>query len=319
MGYYILFRGNTEATDGTYFYVKSTDTYNQVLENLTQNGIVKDMGTFTLVANQFDLPTKFKPGRYKLGKDMSNLNLVRKMRSGKWEKVIAKLKSEMTREQIIDYLAENTEAKKEELLQAMDGAWVAESGFTTENKWCIFLPDHYHLNWATPAEKTVKRFVEEYNKYWTEDKIAKAKAQGLTTKEATILASVVDGEAIFADEMPTIAGLYLNRVNRGIPLGADPTIWFVVGKGERRRLRYADLKVAHPYNTYLNSGLPPGPIFCPDKRAIEAAIAPKKHNYYYMCAKPDGSLRHAFANGLDEHNRNAAAYRRSLDQQGVVR
>ena len=93
----------------------------------------------------------------------------------------------------------------------------------------------------------------------------------------------------------------------------------MIGKGERHRLRYADLKVPHPYNTYLNRGLPPGPIFCPDKRAIEAAINPKSHNYYYMCAKPDGSLRHAFANGLDEHNRNAAAYRKSLDKQGVVR
>jgi UPF0755 protein len=250
---------------------------------------------------------------------MSNLELVRKLRSGKWEKVVIKLKSEMTRDSIIKYLANNLQANEEELLKAMNNAWVSENGFTAENKWSIFLPDHYHFNWATTADKAILRFVDEYNTYWTADRIAQAKAQGLTTKEAVILASIVDGEAIFADEMPTIAGLYLNRINKGIPLGADPTIWFVVGKGERRRLLYVDLKKAHPYNTYLNAGLPPGPIFCPDKRAIEAAIAPKKHNYYYMCAKPDGSLRHAFANGLAEHNRNAAAYRRSLDRQGVRR
>jgi len=250
---------------------------------------------------------------------MSNLELVRKLRSGKWEKVIVKLKSEMTRDSVINYLAANLEASKDELAQAMNSAWVTKNGFTDENKWSIFLPDYYHFNWATPAEKAVLRFVDEYNTYWTASRKEKAKAQGLTTKEAVILASIVDGEAIFADEMPTIAGLYLNRVKKGIPLGADPTIWFVVGKGARRRLLYEDLKKVHPYNTYLNAGLPPGPIFCPDKRAIEAVIAPKEHNYYYMCAKPDGSLRHAFANGLAEHNRNAAAYRRSLDRQGVRR
>lgn len=281
--------------------------------------MIENKVTFDLVAKQANLPNKYKPGRYKIAAGMSNLELVRKLRSGKWEKVVIKLKSEMTRDSIIKYLAHNLQANEEELLKAMNNAWVSENGFTAENKWSIFLPDHYHFNWATTADKAILRFVDEYNTYWTADRIAQAKAQGLTTKEAVILASIVDGEAIFADEMPTIAGLYLNRINKGIPLGADPTIWFVVGKGERRRLLYVDLKKAHTYNTYLNAGLPPGPIFCPDKRAIEAAIAPKKHNYYYMCAKPDGSLRHAFANGLAEHNRNAAAYRRSLDRQGVRR
>ena len=281
--------------------------------------MIENKVTFDLVAKQANLPNKYKPGRYKIAAGMSNLELVRKLRSGKWEKVVIKLKSEMTRDSIIKYLANNLQANEDELLKAMNNAWVSENGFTAENKWSIFLPDHYHFNWATTADKAILRFVDEYNTYWTADRIAQAKAQGLTTKEAVILASIVDGEAIFADEMPTIAGLYLNRINKGIPLGADPTIWFVVGKGERRRLLYVDLKKAHTYNTYLNAGLPPGPIFCPDKRAIEAAIAPKKHNYYYMCAKPDGSLRHAFANGLAEHNRNAAAYRRSLDRQGVRR
>ncbi len=317
--YYVLFLGNTNASDGEYFYIRSDDSYEQVLQNLTVHNLIENKVTFDLVAQQANLPQKYKPGRYKIGAGMSNLELVRKLGNGKWEKVIIKLKSEMTRDSVIKYLAKNLQASEEELGLAMKDEWVSQNGFTAENKWSIFLPDHYHFNWATTADKALLRFVDEYNNYWTAERKAKAKAQGLTTKEAVILASIVDGEAIFADEMPTIAGLYLNRINKGIPLGADPTIWFVIGKGERRRLLYVDLKKEHPYNTYLNAGLPPGPIFCPDKRAIEAAIAPKKHNYYYMCAKPDGSLRHAFANGLTEHNRNAAAYRRSLDRQGVRR
>ncbi|NNJ56581.1 MAG: endolytic transglycosylase MltG, partial [Bacteroidia bacterium] len=197
--------------------------------------------------------------------------------------------------------------------------WVQENGFTSENVWCIFLPDHYHFNWATPADKAITRFVDEYNKFWTEERKNKAKALNLTTKQACILASIVDGEAIHVSEMPTIAGLYLNRMSKGILLQADPTVLYVVGREGRRRVLNRDLKKEDPYNTYLNTGLPPGPIFLPDKRAIEASINPKKHDYIFMCAKPDGSFKHNFTASSAQHLRNAAAYRRSLNRQGIMR
>jgi UPF0755 protein len=201
----------------------------------------------------------------------------------------------------------------------MSSKWVEARGFTNENNWCIFLPGHYHFNWATPADKAITRFVDEYNKFWTPERQKKAKAQGLTTKEACVLASIVDGEAIHVREMPTIAGLYLNRIKKGILMQADPTVLYVVGREGRRRVLNRDLKKEDPYNTYLNLGLPPGPIFLPDKRAIDASINPKKHNYIFMCAKPDGSYTHNFTASISQHNRNAAAYRRSLDRQGVKR
>ena len=317
--YYVLFLGNTKATDDDYFYIRTDDTYENVKANLIEQGVIKNEKTFDLVAKQMNLPKTYKAGRYSIEKGMSNVNLVRMIRSGKWDKVVLKLMPEMSRTEVLDYLATNLQADRDEIETAMNGEWVASSGFTDENKWCVFLPDHYHFNWATTGEKAIARFVDEYNKFWTPARKKKAKAQRLTTKEACILASIVDGEAIHASEMPTIAGLYLNRIKKGILLQADPTVLYVVGREGRRRVLNRDLKKKDPYNTYINLGLPPGPIFLPDKRAVEASINPKKHNYIFMCAKPDGSYTHNFTASITQHNRNAAAYRRSLDRQGVRR
>ena len=317
--YFVLFKGNTSALDKDYFYIRHDDTYEQVRENLIQKKIIKNVQTFDLVAKQMNLPNTYKAGRYKIPKVLSNVSLIRKIRSGKWDKVVVKVPVEMTRGQVIDYLAANLEPTKDEITEALNGAWVKENGFTEENKWSIFLPDHYHFNWATSADKAVRRFVDEYNKFWTADRKAKAKNQNLTTKQATVLASIVDGEAIHADEMPIIAGLYLNRLKKGMLLQSDPTVLYVVGREGRRRVLNADLRRDHPYNTYKNVGLPPGPLFAPDKRAIDAVLSPAKNNYIYMCAKPDGSYRHNFTASITQHNRNAAAYRRSLDRRGVRR
>ncbi|PCJ66556.1 MAG: aminodeoxychorismate lyase [Bacteroidetes bacterium] len=318
-GYYVLFLGNTKDSDDEYFYIRNDDTYEMLRSNLIYAGVIDNVQTFDLVANQMNLPNTYKAGRYAIPKGMSNIKLVRKIRSGQWDKVVLKIMAEMSRDEVLNYLAKNLQANREELDLAMNGSWVETSGFTTENRWCIFLPDHYHFNWATTADQAVNRFTDEYNKFWTSSRKKKAEAQGLTTKEACILASIVDGEAIHVDEMPIIAGLYLNRIKKGILMQADPTVLYVVGREGRRRVLNRDLKRQDPYNTYLNKGLPPGPIFLPDKRAVEASINPKKHNYIFMCAKPDGSYRHNFTSSIYQHNRNAAAYRRSLDRRGVKR
>lgn len=317
--YYVLFMSNTSQGDEDFFYIRSDDSYGDVRQHLIDHKIVLNEATFDLVAKQMNLPNTYKAGRYKIPKGLSNTQLVRMIRSGKWEKSIIKIDVEMSREEVVEYLAANLEASKKDIEQSLNGDWVSEFGFTEENKWCVFLPDHYHFNWATPADKAIKRFVDEYNRFWTSERKAKAKKQGLNTKEACILASIVDGEAIHVSEMPTIAGLYLNRIKKGILLQADPTVLYVVGREGRHRVLYKDLKAENPYNTYIHKGLPPGPIFLPDKRAIEASINPQKHNYIFMCAKPDGSFYHNFTSSARQHNRNAAAYRRSMDRRGVRR
>jgi len=317
--YFVAFKGNTTPLDRDYFYIRHDDTYARVRENLIQKKVVKNARTFDLVAKQMNLPNTYKPGRYKIEKELNNVELVRKIRQGNWDKVIVKVPIEMTREQVVAHLAEKLEPSKDEIREALNGDWIQQNGFTSENRWSVFLPDHYHFNWATPADKVVGRFVDEYTSFWTASRKQKARVQGLTTKEAVVLASIVDGEAIHIDEMPIIAGLYLNRLKKGQLLQSDPTVLYVVGREGRKRVLYSDLRQDHPYNTYKTMGLPPGPLFAPDKRAIDAVLNPVKHKYIFMCARPDGSYRHNFTASITQHNRNAAAYRRSLDRRGVRR
>ena len=319
-GYYIFFAVNTTLTsDGVYFYIRHDDNYATVRQGLINNKIVKNVQTFDLAAKKMNLSNTFKPGRYKIDGQFTNVELIRKIRNGNWHKVIVKVDIEMTRAQIMKHLVSSLEPNKEELVEAMNGDWVQQNGFTDENKWCIFLADHYHFNWALSADDIIQRFLYEYNTFWSPNRQAKAKSLGLTTKEACVLGSIVDAEAIHVSEMPTIAGLYLNRLKKGILLQADPTVLYVVGREGRRRVLNRDLRTQHPYNTYINKGLPPGPIFSADKRAILASINPQKHNYIFMCARPDASYFHNFTASAAQHRKNARAYRKSLNARGVMR
>jgi UPF0755 protein len=317
--YVMVFKGNTQASNKEYFYIYSYDEYEDVRSNLIEARIIENVSSFDLVAEKMNLPKTYKAGRYKIPEGLSNVELVRKIRSGSWEKVVIKIKPDMSRDSVLTYLSDNLEVEKSELAVALRSDIIMDNGFTSENVWCIFLPDHYHFNWATPADKVLRRFLDEYNSFWDADRLKKAKTLNLSTKEVCILASIVDGEAIHVDEMPTIAGLYLNRIRKNMLLQADPTVLYVAGREGRRRVLYRDLRTEDPYNTYLNLGLPPGPIFLPDKRAIDASLNPKQHNYIFMCAKPDGSYYHNFTASKAQHDRNANAYRRSLNAQGIRR
>ena len=320
VGYYVFFAVNTtSSSDGTYFYIRHDDNYQTVRQGLINNEIVKNVQTFDLAAQKMNLSNTFKPGRYKIDGRFTNVQLIRKIRNGDWDKVVIKINLEMTRTQIIDHLVSNLEPSKADFIEVLNNDWVEQNGFTDENKWCVFLSDHYHFNWAVSADDVIQRFLYEYNTFWSPDRKNKAKSVGLTTKEACVLGSIVDGEAVHVSEMPVIAGLYLNRIRKRMLLQADPTVLYVVGREGRKRVLYRDLKTKHPYNTYLNKGLPPGPIFTPDKRAILASINPKKHNYIFMCAKPDRSYYHNFTSSALEHRKNARAYRRSLNARGVRR
>ena len=317
--YRVIYKPNTIQEGDKLIYVASTDSFAQLKAQLLDSGILQDEVSFDLLAKRMELESKFKAGKYRIHEGMSNLSLIRMIRAGRWEKEVIKLKAEMSRDSVLSYLSQHLEADLTELQQAMQSDWLMEEGFTEENAWCIFLPDHYHFNWATPANEVIKRFFNEYKKYWNRKRLAKAYELDLSAEEACILATIVDGEAVHINEMPTIAGLYLNRLQQGMKLQSDPTVLFVVGREGRHRVLYSDLKKEGPYNTYLNVGLPPGPIMLPDKRAIEAVLDPEEHNYIYMCAKEDGSYYHYFTANYNQHLRNRAKYQRRLNRQGTRR
>lgn len=311
VSYNLLFKPVVNNPDDYYLYIDKNDSYDSLVYKLDAEGFYSAGNSFHLLAERMNLKNRVIAGKYKLQHGWSMLALVRHLRSGKWEREVVKVKSEMDRDSLIYYLAERLEPSAEEIQIALEGKWLEEEGFTKENVWCIFLPDHYFFNWSTSAEGIVERFYNEYKKFWSDGRLALAYELDLSPEEVCILATISDGEAIHTDELERISGLYLNRLRTNMPLQADPTSMFVNGKLQRRLATYDDIKRDHSYNTHKYVGLPPGPILFPDKRAIESVLNAETHNYIFMCAKGDGSYRHNFATNIRDHNRNVAIYRRN--------
>ena len=204
-------------------------------------------------------------------------------------------------------------------LQALlsDQELCASYGFNTTTIAAMFLPDTYEFYWTVTPQRFVERMHEYYEQFWNDERKRKAEKAGLTPIEVSILASIVEEETAKVDEMPIVAGLYINRLRRNIPLQADPTVKYAVGNFSLKRILNKHLNTASPYNTYLNTGLPPGPIRIPSKSAINAVLNYRSHNYLYMCAKEDFSGYHNFASTLSEHNRNAQRYHSALNKRGI--
>lgn len=190
-------------------------------------------------------------------------------------------------------------------------------GFDKRNFIGAFVPDTYEFYWNSSPQKVIRRLVDYRDNFWNEERRAKAKALGLTPLQVATLASIVDEETAVKDEKPLVARLYLNRLQKGMKLQADPTVKFAVGDFSLKRILNKHLATQSPYNTYLVDGLPPGPIRMPEKSTIDAVLDAPRNNYLYMCAKEDFSGRHNFASTLTEHNANAARYRRALDRRGI--
>ena len=197
-------------------------------------------------------------------------------------------------------------------LQSADS--LAPYGVDTSHVFCLVLQDTYQVKWTSSPREIFDRLASEHDQWWNADRRAKAKKIGLTPDEVVTLASIVDGESNYGPELPTIAGVYLNRLNRGMLLQACPTINYCFGYSLKRILN-KHLTVDSPYNTYIHKGLPPGPISCPPKACIDAVLNAEKHNYIFFCADPSFNGSHRFAATLEEHNRNARAFQDALDRQ----
>jgi UPF0755 protein len=179
------------------------------------------------------------------------------------------------------------------------------------------MPDTYQLYWNISPEKFYKRMFTHYENFWTPERKQQAAALNLTVPQVSILASIVDAEAVYDDEMPTIAGLYLNRLRKGMKLESDPTVIFAMNDFTIHRVLNKYLSVNSPYNTYLHTGLPPGPVMLPSVNAVKAVLNYQKNDYIYMVAKEDFSNRHNFATNVAEHNRNAQKFRKALDEHNI--
>jgi UPF0755 protein len=318
-----IFSANTKFPEQeVYVYVPTDSKYEDVKKILSP--YVENLERFELVASKRGYIENVIPGRFLLTKGMSSYDLVKTLRLNSPVKLAFNNQERI--ENLAGRVGSQIEADSLVLLNTFkDSVFLQENGFNEENILAMFIPNTYEIYWNTPAEKFRDKMIKEYRNFWNEERTAKAKAQGLTPVEATILASIVHKESVKKDERPRIAGVYLNRLKLEMPLQADPTVIFAMKKKANdfnqviKRVFYNDLTMPHPYNTYMNVGLPPGPIAMPDITALEAVLNPEKNDFIYFCASVDRFGYHEFAATLPEHNVNAKKYSDWINNQGVVR
>jgi UPF0755 protein len=303
-----------------YLYVKTGAQLKDIYTEIRQKDILNDVETFSQAAVKMDLASRIKPGRYKLSKGMSNRTLINILKSGNQEPVKLKFQNIRKKEEFAAYLSTSLEPDSLSFIKLLDSASLVEKyGFTTDNIYTMFIPNTYEMYWNTTASEFFDKMQKEYLKFWTEERKRKAAALNLTPMQVTTLASIVDGEAIYDKEMPIIAGLYLNRLNKGILLQADPTVIFANDDFTVKRVTNTLLKVDSRYNTYKYAGLPPGPIMMPSIHAIDAVLNRDENKYIYMCAKEDFSGYHNFAETKAAHEINAKKYRDALNKRNIFR
>jgi UPF0755 protein len=318
-----VFSKNTKFSENeVYVYVPTGATYQDVKKIISP--YIENMNRFEMVANKRSYPDNVKPGRFLFTKGMNSYALVKAMRSNLPVKLAFNNQERI--ENLAGRVGSQIEADSAALVTSFkDSIFLKENGFTDENVMVMFIPNTYEMYWNTSAVKFRDKMIKEYRNFWSDERIEKAKKQGLTPVEATILASIVHKESVKKDERPRIAGAYLNRLRLGMPLQADPTVIFSIKKNANdfnqviKRVFYKDLLISSPYNTYVNVGLPPGPIAMPDITALDAVLNPEKNNYIYFCASVSRFGYHEFAATLAEHNVNAKKYSDWINSQGVKR
>ena len=198
-----------------------------------------------------------------------------------------------------------------------DGRYLDSVGYSPATVFCMIIPNTYEVWWNISPDALMQRLLQEKERFWNDDRKAKAGRLGMDENQVMTLASIVEEETAKAEELPVVAGLYINRLKRGMPLQADPTVIFALGGERPRRVLNTHLEIDSPYNTYRITGLPPAPIRFVNISSIDAVLNPTSHNYLYMCAKEDFSGYHNFASTLSQHNANAARYRQALNNAGI--
>ena len=307
-----------EAKTREYLFIPSKTDFEDVMNIIEKNELLANPESFKWLAGVMNYTNNIHPGRYKLRKGMSNRELLLKLRKGEQDPVKIRFERLETISELVDYFSSQLECKRSELgFLLNDENFMASYGFGMNTVMALFIPNTYFFNWNTSAHGVVDRMYAEYNKFWTGKRVSMASKLNLTPLEVINLASIVEQETYMNDEKPMIAGVYLNRLKKGMKLQADPTIKFIAKEKKIKRILKRHLKIESPYNTYLHKGLPPGPICIPAISSIEAVLSPAKHKFIFFCAKDDFSGYHNFARTNKEHILNARRYQKALNAKKI--
>ena len=311
-----IFGVNTIHESEKIIYLRSGSSIDDVIYTLDTASILGDKSSFEKVASLMKYQ-RIKSGRYKIDVDLSNRELVAHLRSGVQEPIDLVISHGRTLGDIARAIDIQMEVDSAALHNALlDEQLLSKVNLNESNVISLIVPNTYEMYWDASAEKIVDRLRTEYDAYW-EKRASLLARSGLSRLEISTLASIVESESQLKPERPTIAGVYLNRLKKNIPLQADPTVVYAVGDFSIRRVLNRHLEVDSPYNTYKYDGLPPGPICMPSISSLDAVLQAEQHDYLFFCAKPGYNAGHSFARTNAEHESNARVYRRWLSREGI--
>lgn len=320
-GYQIVYAPNILVEQSPrYLYIPSNATFRSVQDSLYKGRFVDDPVSFSFLAKVMKYQENVKPGRYFLEANMTNRQAINVLRAGNQTPTTVTFSSVRMLDEVAPRLAATIEPSTLQISNLLqDSALAQQYGFTPQNFVSMFLPNTYEVYWNITAEALLERLHKEYQRFWNEERRAKADSLGLNPVEVSILASIVKAETNQMDEASKIAGVYYNRLKRGEILAADPTLVFAHGDFTIRRVLNVHKQIESPYNTYKNRGLPPGPINMPEIAYIEAVLNTENHKYMYFCADAEAPGYHAFAITAAQHNRNARKYQAYLNKRKIFK
>lgn len=309
-----LFGPTVNAPGQKYFYIRTGSTYEQVKDCLLKKKIISSGIWFDKVAGYLNYKKAIRPGKYKIDKGMSVTNLVRMLRAGRQSPVNLVIIKLRTKEDLAKKIGENFECDSLSVINFLNNPdSAAKYNLDTNTVMTAVIPNTYTLKWNNTPSRIFKYLFTEQQKFWTEKRKAQAAALHLSEKEVYILASIVEEETNKNEDKGKIASVYINRLRSGMKLAADPTVKFAMKDFGLKRIMYKYLSFPSPYNTYLTTGLPPGPICTPSIKTIDAVLNAPETNYLYFVAKPDFSGYSNFTADYAEHQKNAKAYQQALD------
>jgi len=304
----------------TYLYIPSGSQVEDVYQRIREKGLVEDQESFEWLAEKKNYPSHVHPGKYKVEDGMSNNALIEQLRAGRQEPVNLIFNNLRTMPRLAGIVSSQIEADSATLIRLLrDETYLKQFDMDPQTAPAMFIPNTYEFWWDTGARGFIQRMHREHQNFWEGKNIEKAGQMDMTPMEVATLASIVDEETIHDEEMPDIAGVYINRLERGMRLQADPTIKFAIGDFSIKRVLTKHLQVDSPYNTYKYTGLPPGPISIPSIAAIRAVLNYNHHDYLYFAARPDFSGYHNFSKTHRQHINNARKYQRALNRRDILR
>ncbi len=307
-----------QGREKTYLYIPTGSDFGKVMQILSSKNFLKNSRSFEWLARRKHYDIKVKPGRYRITNGMNNNMLVNLLRSGKQEPVRLILQGARTREDLAGKIGRHLETDSAALSRLFnDPSFLCKYEVSPATLFVLFLPNTYNFSWNTSGDQLFVRMTKEYRNFWTDERKEKSFNTGLTIPEIVTLASIIEKETNNNGEKPVMAGVYINRLRKGIPLQADPTVIYAWNDYSIRRVLAKHTEIKSSYNTYRHKGLPPGPICIPSVASVDAVLNRQVNNYLYFCAKEDLTGSHNFAATLSEHNQNARRYQAALNKLNI--